>query len=63
MIQSIGAGTHKSRYHKLYNNLAKKASKAGVEVLKNGGDALDAVKAAVVGMYLTYDFIISSLFV
>lgn len=36
-------------HHKDYNKLAKTASKAGVDVLKRGGSALEAVKAAIIG--------------
>lgn len=48
----VGAGTHKITYHKSYNKLAKIASKAGVDVLKHGGSALEAVKAAIIGLCL-----------
>lgn len=46
----LGAGTHKSKYRNNYNKLAKAASKAGIEVLKKGGTALEAVKAAIIGI-------------
>lgn len=44
-----GAGNHKNQNFKRYNKLARKAATAGVEVLRGGGAALDAVKAAVMG--------------
>lgn len=50
----LGAGTHKNRYRHRYNKLARKASKAGVDVLKSGGSALDAVKAAIIGEFFEF---------
>lgn len=49
----VGAGSHKTGYHKRYNKLAKVATKAGIDSLKNGGGALDAIKAAVMGRCLS----------
>ncbi|KAK4883257.1 hypothetical protein RN001_006576 [Aquatica leii] len=42
-----GAGHHKSKFYKKYNKLSKLACRAGVDVLKQGGTAVQAVKAAV----------------
>ncbi|XP_031335006.1 threonine aspartase 1 isoform X2 [Photinus pyralis] len=42
-----GAGHHKDKFHKQYNKLSKLACKAGTDVLKQGGSAIEAVKAAV----------------
>lgn len=50
----LGAGSHKHRYRRRYNKLARKASKAGVDVLRSGGSALDAVKAAIIGEFLRF---------
>ncbi|KAJ3641214.1 hypothetical protein Zmor_027729 [Zophobas morio] len=42
-----GAGSHSSSHYAKYNKLSKKACKKGVEVLLNGGSALDAVKVVI----------------
>ncbi|KAL3278434.1 hypothetical protein HHI36_013755 [Cryptolaemus montrouzieri] len=43
-----GAGFHNAKYYKEYNKLSKQASEKGIEVLKNGGTALEAVRDAVI---------------
>jgi taspase (threonine aspartase 1) len=42
-----GAGSHSSSHYGKYNKLSKKACRTGIEVLRNGGNALEAVKAAI----------------
>ncbi|CAH0552575.1 unnamed protein product [Brassicogethes aeneus] len=43
-----GAGYHNKKYHRKYNKLSKKACIKGIDVLKQGGTALESVKAAVI---------------
>ncbi|KAJ8968009.1 hypothetical protein NQ314_002543 [Rhamnusium bicolor] len=43
-----GAGHHSAKFHKEYNKLCKKACRRGVDILQQGGNALEAVKAAVI---------------
>ncbi|XP_071051623.1 threonine aspartase 1 isoform X2 [Onthophagus taurus] len=44
---AVHCGHHNEKNHPKYNKLAKKACRAGIKILKDGGSALDAVKAAV----------------
>ncbi|RZC27670.1 threonine aspartase 1 [Asbolus verrucosus] len=46
-IVAVHCGNHKSNYYSKYNRLSKKACRKGIEVLKNGGSALEAVKAVI----------------
>lgn len=48
----LGAGRHKSKYHKEYKKVCNRACRKGMEVLQRGGSALDAVKEAVIGNVL-----------
>ncbi|KAK9696725.1 Asparaginase [Popillia japonica] len=43
-----GAGQHTEKNYNRYNKLSRQACRAGIQVLKNGGSALEAVKAAVI---------------
>ncbi|XP_017785858.1 PREDICTED: threonine aspartase 1-like [Nicrophorus vespilloides] len=43
-----GAGSHSTKHHVKYNKLCSKACRAGMEVIKAGGSALEAVRAAVI---------------
>lgn len=45
-----GAGVHNSKYHSEYNKLCKRASMKGIETLKHGGSALEAVRDALIVM-------------
>ncbi|XP_044261710.1 threonine aspartase 1 [Tribolium madens] len=42
-----GAGTHNSSHFVKYNKLSKKACRKGIEVLRSGGTALEAVKVII----------------
>lgn len=48
---AIGAGEHKEHNYLKYNKLSKSACKKAIDILNQGGNALDAVKAAVMGMF------------
>nr|CAI5830867.1 unnamed protein product [Callosobruchus analis] len=43
-----GAGFHSQKFHDNYKNACKRACRAGVQALNDGGTALDAVKAALI---------------
>ncbi|XP_045472056.1 threonine aspartase 1 [Harmonia axyridis] len=43
-----GAGVHSSEYHSVYNRLCKQACLKGMESMKNGGSALEAVRDAII---------------
>ncbi|GJQ74419.1 hypothetical protein Trydic_g21289 [Trypoxylus dichotomus] len=43
-----GAGQHTEKNYSKYNKLSRQACRAGMQILKNGGSALEAVKAAVI---------------
>ncbi|XP_018574888.1 threonine aspartase 1 [Anoplophora glabripennis] len=43
-----GAGHHSGKYHREYKKVCNRACRKGMEVLRKGGSALDAVKEAVI---------------
>lgn len=43
-----GAGEQKSKNYAIYNKLSKRACLAGIKVLNDSGNALEAVKQAVI---------------
>lgn len=51
----LGAGHHNRKLHKEYRKLCSRACLKGMKVLNEGGSAMEAVKAAIVGMWFLND--------
>lgn len=47
IIHILGAGTHGLSWHKNYKRLSKRACRKGIELIRNGGTALETVKLVI----------------